>query len=101
MGKIVCCSMIFRCLLPLLVCAVCVSVGSPIRGERSALRDDAVACVNFTLRRPQDGEMDEFCNQGVDTPGNITLHSFYRSRDARGTAGVWQFLQSTSSALGI
>ena len=49
--------------------------------------------VNFTLRRRQ-GIEDDFCNDGVDIPGNITLEVFYRVRDGASVVGNWKSLQT-------
>jgi hypothetical protein len=64
--------------------------------------------VDFSVRRLGTDLMkmfgvqeDPFCDKGLDAPGNITIHTFYRDRledDADGV-GNWTFLQRNSAQI--
>ena len=64
--------------------------------------------VDFSVRRLGTDLMemfrvqeDPFCDKGLDAPGNITIHTFYRDRleDDDGV-GNWTFLQRSSAQIG-
>lgn len=42
---------------------------------------------------------DTFCDKGLDAPGNITIHVFFRNRIARGVIGDWNFVQRNSARI--
>ena len=104
--------------LLLLLGCLCVATVKPsfgetrARPERSA-DDDGTAeevVIEFAVRRPgsvdaerlgvQMEQDDSFCDKGVDFPGNITLHTFYRYRDETRVEGDWTFLQKNSARIG-
>lgn len=88
--------------------------------DRSAEAGLPPILVNFTVQRlgkdiidanqlEQDlfftffynGFNDSFCREGVDTPGNITLYTFYRCRVDNDTISDWMFLQKDSMSIGL
>ena len=71
-------------------------IASVFLGPLSDEFNDAFSVFLGTL---SDGFNDAFCD-GVDVPGNITLHAFYRCRDENDVIGEWQFLQRDSVQLG-
>ncbi|CAI8044250.1 hypothetical protein GBAR_LOCUS24564 [Geodia barretti] len=107
----------------LLLCLACVHLGltAPFGDDgreivRSKRRSPSPApptpfpevLVDFSVRRLGkdlmemfDVQEDPFCDEGLDAPGNITIHTFYRDRledDADGV-GNWTFLQRNSAQI--
>ena len=84
-------------LLPFLIILCPSLVANFVDGNTEPLADRRTSNirVNFTLRRIQ-GIGDDFCNVGVDIPGNITLEVFYRVRDGASVVGNWKSLQKIS-----
>ena len=78
------------------------------RGERSTDGDREKVAIDFTVRRLQPDhaeilkvmEGDPFCDEGVDIPGNITIHTFYRDRLVGDDVGNWTLLQRDSALIG-
>ena len=95
----------------LLLCLLCVRVGlaAPLRdGETLRLkRQLREVLIDFVVRRPGPLDLDTFgvakdpfCEDGLDAPGNITIHTFYRHRLSDDLLGNWTFLQRNSAQIG-
>ena len=110
--------MTLRFLLLLIVCPhVILAAAAPPDGkdkerlERAS--SDGQVVIDFAVLRPgpvllerigvsvEASENDSFCDEGVDFPGNITLHTFVRHRDEDGAVGNWTFLQLNTDSIGI
>ena len=108
----------------LLLCLACVDLGlaapfgddgrENVRSKRRSSSPPAPPTpfseilVDFSVRRLGTDLMkifevqdDPFCDEGLDAPGNITIHTFYRDRlEDGGGVGDWTFLQRNSAQIG-
>jgi hypothetical protein len=107
----------------LLLCLACVDLGlaapfgddgrENVRSKRRSSSPPAPPTpfseilVDFSVRRLGTDLMkifevqdDPFCDEGLDAPGNITIHTFYRDRlEDGGGVGDWTFLQRNSAQI--
>lgn len=100
--------MALRFLLPLLLCAAQAIGLQPFRtkdeivAKSRHIRSSAGTLqVNFTLQRVLISPEDEFCNIGMDRPGNITLEVFYLVRETAALPPTSHWKHSQTITAGI